>query len=78
MYYFPNFHLVKLNHLYNNDFSISNTNGELKIYSEKFKEKLKVKLFNEGEGINYTLKLNNGTIACCGYEKIIFITKKIS
>ena len=70
---FKNEKIKNIINLYNNDFAISNNNGELKIYSEKCKEKLKVKLFNEGEGINYTLKLNNGTIACCGYEKIIFV-----
>ena len=57
--------------LYNNDFGVSAMNGELKIYdSERFKEKLKIKLFNEGEGINYMLPLKNGEVACCGYQKI--------
>jgi hypothetical protein len=60
--------------LYNNDFAISNTNGELIIYNEEqFNEKLNIKLFKEGEGINYALNLKNGIIACCGYEKIKFV-----
>ena len=60
--------------LYNDYFCISNTKGELKIFNyDKFKEKLKIKLFNEGEGINNMIKLENGLIGCCGYEKIKFI-----
>jgi len=57
--------------LYNNDFGVSAMNGELKIYdSERFKEKLRIKLFNDGEGINYLLPLKSGEMACCGYQKI--------
>ena len=61
--------------LSNDDICISNTNGELKIisYENEFKEKLKIKLFDEGQGINHMLKLDDGNIACCGYEKIKFV-----
>ena len=60
--------------LYNNDICISNSGGELLIYNhDTFKEKLKIKIFKEGEGINYMIKLKNNLIACCGYEKIKFV-----
>ena len=65
------FWLVNFQH---NDFALANTRGEFIIYSsEQLKEKLKIKLFEEGKGINYALKLKNGNIACCGYEQIKFI-----
>ena len=75
---FKNEKIKNLIKLENNDIGITNKNGELKIYStDKFKEKLKIKLFNDGEGINNVLNLENGLIACCGYEKIKFIQLKL-
>ena len=61
--------------LSNDDFCISNTNGELKIfgYEDEFKEKLNIKVFDDGYGINNIMKLDNGIIGCCGYEKIKFV-----
>ena len=68
---FKNERIKNVIKLYHNDFGVSAMNGELKIYdSESFKEKLRIKLFNEGEGINYLLPLKSGEIACCGYQKI--------
>ena len=61
--------------LYNYDICLYNTKGELKIISNEneFKEKLKIKLFDEGQGINHMVKLDDGNLACCGYEKIKFV-----
>ena len=75
---FKNEKIKNIFKLDNNDFGISNKNGELKIYdSNKFREKLKIKLFDAGEGINNILNLGKGLIACCGYEKIKFVQLKL-
>ena len=73
--------IIKLNNNNNNkDLALINNKSELKIYSLKNNsliEKIKLKIFPEEDGINHIIQLNNGNLACCGYENINLINYDI-
>ena len=73
--------IIKLNNNNNNkDLALINNKSELKIYSLKNNnliEKIKLKIFPEEDGINHIIQLNNGDLACCGYENINLINYDI-
>ena len=60
---------------FNKDYiAISFYDGCLYIYDNKyFNLMINCKIFDNNKGISQIFKLNNGNLACCGYEKIIIV-----